>query len=192
MSLIDWQALRQQLAETEAWLAEKASRDPDNWSELMLRRSQQLQQRQTHSRVATQDYLVLSLGLEDVLVPVQDLRAIEAFDCCEPLALATPELLGICHARGRMVSVVELARLLGAPPPAEPGYVLFMRTQPELGLRVARLIEIVALTPESLSPAPEAGYYSGFEPAGRPVLELRSLLQHPFLASTHFSKELTP
>lgn len=191
MSEVDWQAVRQQLQASEAELQYKASRDPALWTELLSQRAKQLQRREQSEHIETRAYLSFETHAQALLLDIKALKSVQAFSGCTPLPKAPAALLGVCNHRGQMLSVLELAELLELPGKAPTGgFIIFVRSQPGLGLRVAKLQEIVWLEAGDLSPQPEGAspYLDGMTQSGQLVLSLERLLTHPLLKSTSRSK----
>lgn len=184
MSEIDWSEVHTQLAEADEELHLRVSREAIHWPELMEQRARQLQQRGDRAEQAGLPYLSCSLGSETVLLPLQDLTGIEKFSDCAPLPLAPPALLGICHHGGQMVSVLDLAAMLDLTPAGESqAFILFVRTRPELGLRIDRPGEVMHLGETELSQLQPgiSPLIAGVTQAGQLVLSLKRLGQHPLM-----------
>lgn len=184
MSEIDWSEIRNQLAVADEELHLRVSREAIHWPELMEQRARQLQQRGDQAEQAGMPYLSCSVGNETVLLPLQDLTGVERFSDCAPLPLAPPALLGICHHAGQMVSVLDLAAMLDLTSAGESrAFILFVRTRPELGLKIDRPGEVMHVSETELSQLQPglSPLMAGVTQAGQLVLSLNRLGQHPLL-----------
>lgn len=182
MNHIDWDDVRRQLDSFKDQLEHKASRELENWPELLERRARQLRARLPERQIETDAYLACITFGETLLLPIEDLRAIQGWGGCVALPLAPRELLGICNHRGKTLSILDLGLLLSLPGQTEAaGYLLFMRTNPLIGLRVDSLLGVIELESgisRRLVPA-ASPYLSGLTPQGQLVFDLIRLLQHP-------------
>lgn len=192
MTDIHWEQVRQRLHETEAHLHRKVSRDLDDWNDLLQQRARQLSERRVHDYDVTQAYLAFDLASEQFLLAIAELKEIAPFLRCRSLPLTSPELLGVCPHRGAVISVVNLAPILGlATEQTEGGYILFLRTDPPLGIKVDGLGEVHDLSQEEI----EKSLYLEAEPETKArrlgsILTVKQLLQHSFLqGKVRFLKE---
>lgn len=186
MSDIDWQAVKTALAENQAQLSQKSSRDIRYWSELLAQRARQLTERTPPEVKKRKTYLVCLSQAERYALDLNLLREVAPFKDCTFLPLAPSALLGICNQRGTMVSVLDLGGLLSLPGASEnrKGYVLFLRSTPPVGLRVDALLELVELEESEIIPWDQAPHLKGL--AGElQVLHLQALSQHGLLHNTY-------
>ncbi len=187
---LDWDAVRQHLQASEALLKQSASRKPENWPELLTHRARQLQNREQLEHVKTKPFLAFETFGQDLLLDVNDLKAVKTYQSCTSLPSAPAELLGVVQHRGQILSVLELGRLLGLPGSVSSGgYILFIRSQPVIGLRIASLTEIVQLEAQAFqtrqdNPDNTANYLSQVTLNGQLKLDIDRLLTHPLLHST--------
>lgn len=141
---IHWQEVRQNLKAAETDLHRKVSRDVQYWQDLLQQRAQQLSERTSSESIEVEPCLVFWLTGEKMFMPIKYLKEIAPFVNCRALPLAPPELLGVCPHRGQMVSVLDLGHMLRlgsavSDAEQEHGYVLFLRTLPQVGLRVVQI-----------------------------------------------------
>jgi purine-binding chemotaxis protein CheW len=72
---------------------------------------------------------------------------------------APKAMLGIMNLRGRVVSVVDLATLLGLAPGSHPGKILLLdRGRTELGVAVTDVLGIAPLEPQGRAPEGSPGF----------------------------------
>lgn len=112
---------------------------------------------------ATQPFLVCLCGTERYGLHLGTVAAVLPGRSCTPVPGAPPALLGIVALSGRIVSVLGLARAMGAgdaDAEARPSYLVTLRAQePPIALGVDRVIGVV----QAAVPSTPAG-----EPAARP------------------------
>lgn len=90
---------------------------------------------------------------ERFAVPLAQVRTVVMPRPLSRVPRAPPPMLGIMNLRGRVVTVVDLAALLGQEGGAAPGKVLLIdRGRTELGLAVGEVTGIVPLEPRLRPP----------------------------------------
>ncbi len=195
MSIIDWQEINERLILSQSQLSELNSRDIQHWPDLLQRRARQLAERTPLEQKSHKTYLLCLIQSECYAVALQQLKEVAPFKTCTFLPLAPAALLGVYNQRGVMISVLELADLLGLPPlvtDRSQGYLLFLRSTPPVALRVDTLSDFIHLDEAELTPCPQVPYLKGL--AGDvQVLNLSALSQHPLLQNlslpTHYEQE---
>ncbi|MGV3522815.1 MAG: chemotaxis protein CheW [Candidatus Sericytochromatia bacterium] len=180
---MDWQAVRHDLDETERHLRERASRALADWPELLAERAQQMAGRAAEQFSATEAYLGCRLYQDEVLIPMPSLLAVQGGKDSVPLPQAPQGLRGICYYRGQLASVADLATLLGlaAAPDAGPGYLIFARSTPVLGLWVKELTELYWRSADEPVLPGHSPYLRGLSVQGQLLLDLPALAEHPLL-----------
>lgn len=95
-------------------------------------------------------------------VPLSQVRTVVLPRPLSRVPRAPEPMLGIMNLRGRVVSVVDLAALLGAERSAAPGKVLLIdRGRTELGLAVGEVTGIVPLEPRLRAPEGAPRFVTG-------------------------------
>ena len=145
-------------------------RRPGKGLEAVFRaRAIELAARRESAEVAdTLPVLAFVSGGERFGLALTDLVGVLAFGRCTPVPGGPSELLGVINNNGRICSVLDLARLLGLPPPAADGsptrqrtiggdeahvaaYILLLRRSgAEIGLRVDSVEAIRQVAPNDL------------------------------------------
>jgi purine-binding chemotaxis protein CheW len=109
-------------------------------------------------------FVTLAIDREVFAVPVEPV--LEILDMRQPswIPEAPPCLLGLIDLRGRSIPVLDLRLKLGLPavPPTETTRILVLEVtvagrQLVLGLVADRVIEVMALSPDEIEPAPDIG-----------------------------------
>lgn len=183
MSDINWQQVKDRLAENETFLSQKVSRDIVYWQDLLERRAQQLAVRTPPEQNSSTTYLACLVQGEKYALNLNHLKEIHPFRECTFLPLAPPALLGVFNQRGTLVSVLDLAILLNLNDTAEKigGYLLFLRTHPPLGLRVDQILDLIHLEDEQISTSHQAPYLKGLAFGELQILDIPRLWEHPLL-----------
>ncbi|PIQ27658.1 hypothetical protein COW36_07120 [bacterium (Candidatus Blackallbacteria) CG17_big_fil_post_rev_8_21_14_2_50_48_46] len=185
MSEIDWQTLNQRLLDNQSQLSEHNSREIQFWPDLLERRAQQLADRKQLVQKSQKTFLVCQLQTERYALALTQLKEIAPFKTCTFLPLAPPSLLGIYNQRGVMVSVLELADLLGLsahPSRCGEGYLLFLRSVPPVALRVDAIGDFLHFEEQALIPCPKAPFLQGLV-GDVQILNLSALSHAPLLQS---------
>lgn len=180
---MDWQAVRHDLDESERQLREKASRALADWPELLAERAQQMAGRAAEQLAPTEAYLGCRLNQDEVLIPMPSLLAVQGGEGYVPLPQTPHGLRGICYYRGQLASVADLSQLLGLAARSEsgPGYLIFTRSVPVLGLWVEQLTELYwRHADEAILPG-HSPYLRGLSAQGQLLLDVQALATHPLL-----------
>jgi len=111
------------------------------------------------------------LGTELFGLRLADAQHLAEIDSPAPVPLAPPEIAGLADVRGRIVTVIELARLVDLPPPTRNRWLALLLAPPRghLALLLGDTVDVL-VTDLAAARIEEAG---GEGPGGRPV---RSLL----------------
>ena len=143
----------------------------------------------------TRGLLLCRAGREAVALPLEGVAEVFPFRPCTPVPGAPAALVGLTGRGGLLVSVVELATALGAPPAeGAAGHVVVLRRDgPRIGLKVDRVLAVadavVEPAAEGLGRRAVAGYAraaaqgSDDPGSGFAVIDLPALLA-PLLAPT--------
>ncbi len=109
-------------------------------------------------------FVTLAIEKEVFAVPVESVLEILDMRQASKIPEAPPYLLGLIDLRGRSIPVLDLRVKLGLPavPPTETTRILVLEVaiagrQLVLGLVADRVIEVMALRPEEIEPAPDIG-----------------------------------
>jgi purine-binding chemotaxis protein CheW len=187
---IDWDAVKRRVSENQAALEPGGQAAGDaRLEEVRRERARQLAARRATPAAAADTWpaLVFTLGTHRLCLALEVL--IEVLPCarCAALPGAPPELLGVINVRGRICSVLDLARLLEMPAAEGPagGYIVLMRLgEIEVGLRVdqVELIEPVSLSTSTVAGGMAIGQYVlGLTGDRLGVLDPQKILSHPVL-----------
>jgi purine-binding chemotaxis protein CheW len=153
---IDWNEVKGRLAASQAALVRESLRvDSARLEQVYAERAAQLANYSTASASVTDAWpaLMFTLGTERLCLELGALSEVLPYARCSPLPGARPELLGVINVRGRICSVLDLARILGQ---AEHGdrasaYIILARHRGiEIGLRVDDVDRIAAVTSAEL------------------------------------------
>jgi purine-binding chemotaxis protein CheW len=140
---IDWQAVRQRLAESEKAVERSLSPDAARMRAVMRQRAARLAARRRDGEVeARLDVLGFWLGEEHCALEVTAVAEVLPFRRCTSVPGMPDELLGVVNLRSQIRPVIDLPRLIAAKrlADAEGGYILFLRDEPnEIGVRVDRV-----------------------------------------------------
>jgi chemotaxis signal transduction protein len=192
---IDWQEINERLVLSQSKLSELNSRDIQHWPDLLEQRARRLAERTPPEQKSQKTYLLCLIQSECYAVALHQLKEVAPFKTCTFLPLAPAALLGVSNQRGVMISVLDLAALLGLSPLStdrSEGYLLFLRSTPPVALRVDALSDFIHLEETELTPCPQVPYLKGL--AGDvQVLNLSVLSQHSLLQNlsfpTHYEQE---
>jgi purine-binding chemotaxis protein CheW len=184
---MDWEELKARLRRATSAQAQPTS--SGQAEDLYQERARELAlRREQRERAAeTLPVLAFTLGSERYGIALTALAGVLPFANCTPVPRGPAELLGVIHYRGQVCSVLDLAGLLGLPPTSPAGYVLLLRRQREIGLKVDRVETILSVPPETLRiPAGEEAGGAGSAFLGLTADRLRLvspdiLLSHPLL-----------
>ncbi len=111
--------------------------------------------------VAGERLLVFDLDGEKYAIPIHEIAQIIHMPRATPVPNAPPFLKGIFSLRGRIVSIIDVAKRLGLdrPPPEDPKVVVLDMGADHFGLLVDRIDLVVEVNLGALEPVPE-----GFKP----------------------------
>lgn len=178
MKQINWQAIYDNLARSAQALQTQQRLRP----ELLAERARRLARPGRKQAGTLLQILHLQLGAERFALPLSDLQEVRPAQHCTPLPLADAVLSGIYPWRGQMVSVLDLAILLGLPTlvPSNSDRIVFLREPIPLGLRVSRVGEWEALPlPDLIAVTDSKSLLSYTGPGGLRVLSAERLRRHP-------------
>lgn len=154
---------------------------------LLRGRAARLAERRTDSETDTDlELLLFRVGAEQFALPLHALRGVVAVERYTRVPGAAVELLGVIYARGELVPLVDLGRLLHSPlREGGPTQALLCREPVHLALGVDKVVGIVRQRPHELRPA-EASSASGMIEALLPdhtaLLRLSAVLALPTLS----------
>ncbi|WP_284163078.1 chemotaxis protein CheW [Frigidibacter sp. SD6-1] len=107
------------------------------------------------------DYLGLSTGGEDFVLPLSAIREIRSFGRATPLPHRPAWVLGVVNLRGTILPVIDLGRRLGLAADddagtlgARPVIVVVEDQGRPLGIAVARVRDITRIADRALEPPP--------------------------------------
>ncbi len=128
--------------------------------------------------------LLVETGEYLCALPINQVRQVVRALPVHPLAGASPELLGLAEFMGEPIPVLDLGRLVGAPPaprPANPVTVVVLAGPPDarelVGLAADAALEIVEIAPADVAVAGPGLVAGEVALGGRPacVLNLEAL-----------------
>lgn len=104
-------------------------------------------------------YLVVSMGGEIFATPLEQVREVVDAKQCLPVPNSLPYVDGIVDLRGQILSVLDLAKVIGKQKVGDSRVTLVVETeQGPIGLNVEDLHEVVSLGPsEVMFEGPHAG-----------------------------------
>lgn len=178
MKQINWQAVYDNLARSAQALQTQQGLRP----ELLAERARRLARPGREQAGTLLQILHLQLGAEGFALPLSDLQEVRSAHNCTSLPLSNAILSGIYPWRGQMVSVLNLAMLLGLPAlaPSNSDRIVFLRQPTPLGLRVSGVGEWEALPLSDLiSVTDSKSLLSYTGPGGLRVLSAERLRRHP-------------
>lgn len=139
---IDWTAIRTRLEQNQATIDQGfAVPDANRLQQLYRDRARQFAARATAIAKATDTWpaLVFTVGAERFCLATAEVAEVLRCAKCSRIPGARPELLGVVNVRGRICSVLDLARVFELPPTGEAssGYIVLVRhADVEVGLKV--------------------------------------------------------
>lgn len=102
--------------------------------------------------------VVFALGGEEFALPVSEVREVVPFSDATRVPRAAPEVVGLMNVRGRVVPVLDLARLLALPAKSPPvARQVMVHEAPgaiPLGLLVDEVRDVVRVLPGAIEPPP--------------------------------------
>lgn len=112
--------------------------------------------------------LVFDLASEKYAIPIHDIAQIIDLPATTPVPNAPAFLAGIFSLRGRIVSIIDVARRLGLenPPAMTPKVIILDVAQDHFGLLVDHIDQVVDVNLTALEPPPE-----GFKPVAQDFVE---------------------
>jgi chemotaxis signal transduction protein len=120
--------------------------------------------------------VLLQAGDRLCALPINQVRRIVRGVSTHPLPGAAPELLGLTESNGEPLAVLELAKLVGAPPgpqPAFPVTVIAWAGAPDvrevIGLACDAALAIVEVTVADITPTGTGALWGEATAEGRPV-----------------------
>lgn len=145
---IDWNAVKGRVRKSQAGLEQSLAAVEGTRLEQVYR--DRARQFATRSTVAVEKShawpaLVFTVGAERLCIALAAVVEVLPYAKCSPIPGAQSELLGVINVRGRICSVLDLARLLDFPTGDRPtrGYVVLVRhLGTTIGLRVDDLEHI--------------------------------------------------
>jgi purine-binding chemotaxis protein CheW len=184
---IDWDEVRSRLATSQSALEQsRLPVDATRLEAVYRDRARRFAGRSTNS-VRSQDAwpaLTFTVGPERLCIELAALVEVLPYAKCAPLAGAGAELLGVINVRGRICSVLDLARILGLPEQADrtAGYIVLARQRGiEIGFRVDNVERIASITSAELEDsasdlsALNACYIRGRATEGAAVVDLEAV-----------------
>jgi purine-binding chemotaxis protein CheW len=128
----------------------------------------------------TMEVMTFDLGGESYAVATDQLREVFAAREVTPLPCTPAWVSGILNLRGRILTVLDLARLIGLEPLAEPETLLVLEgRQGEVALLAGEVTGVSKLPPSSFEPSnavSNAKYVRGVTNNGLALLDVRQLL----------------
>jgi purine-binding chemotaxis protein CheW len=120
--------------------------------------------------------LLLQAGDYFCALPLNQIRRVVRGVNIHPLPGAAPELLGLTEASGEPLLVLDLGRLVGAPPGAQPAFpvtVIAWAGPPQarevVGLACDAALQIVQVTTETMTASNQGVVCGDATVEGRPV-----------------------
>jgi chemotaxis signal transduction protein len=163
--------------------------DQNRLDEVYRERARQLAIRSTSTAESTETWLALvfTIGVERLCLPLADLVEILPGARCSPLLGGHEEIAGLLNARGRICTVLDLARVLKSPVPDHRplGFVVLVRhCNVEIGLRVDDVHKIETVSSKTLTEISDhanGGRRRWRTPGQASVLNIAELLSNPNL-----------
>ncbi|HEX4144310.1 MAG TPA: chemotaxis protein CheW [Pirellulales bacterium] len=193
---IDWNRVKSRLQESQALLEQSlVAVEGAGLEQIYCQRARAFAAR-TATAVEPLDArlaLTFTVETERLCLDLALVAEILPFAKCSPIAGASPELLGVTNVRGRICSVLDLARILQLPKAGdrERGYIVLVRHAGLLvGMRADRVDQIQAIPRTKLefqdgdlvSLSPQ--YVRSRTEDRIAVLDVEAILSHPvFLPS---------
>lgn len=145
---IDWRGVKSRLQDSQASLAGGlVAVAGEKLKQVFCQRARQLAARSADVGRQEQTYPVLTftVGTERLCIELTAAAEIVPFVRCSPIPGAGPELLGVINVRGRICSVLDLARILDLAQVGdrEGGYIVLVRHEGvHVGLKVDEIEQI--------------------------------------------------
>ena len=185
---IDWEAVKDRLEQNRLSWGKPPEDDPRRLAAIMEGRERQLSERRRRGRARREEtpFLIFSLGPERYGMALKDLAEVAPFRAVAPLPQAPAGLLGVMNLRGVVLSVMDLAALLGLPVAADrpAGFVLVTRGDAfSLGFRVDEVTDIRRIASDGMSRPSETAspYAAGLAEDQTVILSRNALLTHPLI-----------
>jgi purine-binding chemotaxis protein CheW len=134
--------------------------------------------------------LVAMLQREKYALPIDAITAVYQDVTVVPVPCVPEFVAGIANVRGRLISVLDLAAILGLESSghnAQAALVLAEAGDTSVGFRIETVGEVVELQMNEINPVPanmnyeQAGYLVGLFPDGTAVLNMQAILDDPHL-----------
>jgi len=101
-----------------------------------------------------QPWLLFRLGQEQYALPLIQARRVLVAEPITPVPGAPALILGVQNYQGRLLAVLDTARLLGTPCDQQPQHVVVVAHEGiELGCLVTRVEDIIAVSAQVIQPA---------------------------------------
>lgn len=156
MTTIDWERAYDQLERARHRLQQAAEPSPAAARHLLERRAAALARRLDDGQAAadTIELLVFACGEERYGVESRDVAEVVPRPHVAPVPFTPPALTGVASHRGRMIAVIDLARLLSlGAAAAEAGFVVVLACDAALGIQADSVAGIVPVDPGAVAPA---------------------------------------
>ena len=152
---IDWQSVKSRLQESQASLAASlVAVAGDKLEQVYLQRARQFATRSAApgKQSDTSRVLTFTVGTERLGIELAAAAEILPYAKCSPIPGADPQLLGVINVRGRICSVLDLARILELPDAAasDRGYIVLVRHEGvQVGLKVDQVDQVEMVSSET-------------------------------------------
>lgn len=153
---IDWHGVKCRLQDNQESLAASlVAAEGEKLRQVYLERARQFATRSVAlgKQSGTRGVLTFTVGTERLCIELAAAAEVLPFAKCSPVPGAGPHLLGVINVRGRICSVLDLARILELPDAGgrDRGYIVLMRhAGVHVGLKVDRVDQVEAVTREEL------------------------------------------
>lgn len=114
-SKIDWNAVYEQLRQSEQHLAEALSPNPDRVRRVQAERAARLACRRIETAEETIPMLVAEAGGERIAIDAKAILEVVRIAVLTPVAGAPEEVLGVTNLRGELYNVISARRFLQEP-----------------------------------------------------------------------------
>lgn len=133
--------------------------------------------------------LIVVIHHETYALPIESIKAVYQSINIVPVPCVPNIVAGIANVRGHLISVLDLAAVLGLESgnASECGLVIADAGDSSIGFRVPTIGEVVDLPMSQMNPIPanmnvgQAEYLQGIFPDGTALLNLQAVLEDPRL-----------
>lgn len=175
-----WEQARKRLQASEDSLREALSETPGRIETVFRQRAAQLAKERAEDKPASRgiSVLIFRLAQEQYAIALKELAEVLPGNGCTPVPGAGPQFLGVLNLRGKLVVVIDLARVLSGGSTDDAGAVLVLHSQ--VGLKVDYVEDLREIQPQEFAPNGHGRYIRGLAPGPLMVLDVEALLSAEF------------